>query len=100
MKNLTAARLPSGKYALQFQFRLPGEDMFETATHAARFATEAQALAVRAQILERARRTSKGRERAAFDPLWWMDKAHWQGPTSQASPIRWNAEIAPYDFAA
>ena len=96
-KLLKVAKLAGGKYALQFQFRPPMEDMFETATHAARFASMANAMEFRSMVLRRVPQRKEGRDRMAFDPLWWMNKAEWQGPTSPAASIRWDAKTSPYD---
>lgn len=86
------ARNSDWTYSVTVTFRPIMEDMFETATHVARFKTEVGArklaAAVKARFLARADKS--------LGVLGTLDKRYWQGPTSVCAPVRWDAEVAPY----
>lgn len=85
-----------GTFSVKALFRLPMEEMWETATHVARFEDRAMAEALASRVIAKTRAD----RRSVFDPLTGINKDWWQGPTSAASPIRWDAKHEPFRVGA
>lgn len=83
-----------GLYLVKALFRPVMEDMFETITHVARFeaAEDAERLAERVRASVAAA--------PCYNELEGINTRYWQGPTSLASPVRWDAEVSTFVVAA
>ena len=84
-------------YQVAVMFRMPMEEMFETATHVALFESKADAVAMVSAIKKKFRETpSAKRMNGVIDIL---DKRYWHGPKSPAAAIRWESDVAPFRVA-
>jgi len=81
-------------YSVTLYFRPPMEDMFETATHVAMFEDEADAVALAQRVTAKIRATPFHEKLNGPQDV--LDRRYWQGPTSMASPVRWDAEVEPF----
>lgn len=84
-------------YQVVVMFRLPMEDMFETATHVALFESKADAVNMVAAIKKKVRETPNAKMLNGVIDI--LDKRYWHSPTSPASAIRWESSVEPFRVA-
>ena len=81
-------------YQVVALFRPVMEEMFETMTHVALFEDAADAEALRQAVIAKFRATPyESRLNGLIDVV---DRRYWQGPTSAAACMRWDAEVEPF----
>ena len=85
-------------YRVVVLFRLPMEEMFETATHVALFDAEVDAQKLVAAINAKLRATPYQKRLNGIVDI--LDRRYWQGPTSKAAAVQWDAEVAPFRVPA
>jgi len=84
-------------YQVVVMFRMPMEEMFETATHVALFESNADAVEMVSAIKKKFRETPYvERLNGVIDIL---DKRYWHAPASPAAAIRWESDVAPFRVA-
>lgn len=83
-----------GLFYVALLFRPAGEDMFDQATHVARFEREADARSFSEKVRDKIRKAP------VYNVLLGLDLRYWQGPTSLGSGYRWNAEVPTFVVAA
>lgn len=83
-----------GLFYVELLFRPAFEEMFDRATHVARFEREADARSFSEKVRDKIRKAP------VYNVLLALDLRYWQGPTSRASGYQWNAEVAPFVVAA
>jgi len=82
----------TGYFYVRLLFRLPMEEMFEEAIHVARFEDQHDAHILKARMMMRFfERKEKHHQLVDI-----IDRRYWQGPTSLAAAVRWNAESAEF----
>lgn len=90
--NISIRKDRLGWFYVVLAFRLPMEDMFDDATHVARFEAIEDAEALKQRLIGRF--ISRKVSHHGFVDI--IDRRYWQGPKSVSAPLRWDAEVEPF----
>jgi len=90
--NITIRTDRDGRFYVVLAFRLPMEDMFDDAIHMARFDARVDAEALKERLIAR----FFARANKTHGVVDVIDRRYWQGPTSLAAPMRWDATVDPF----